>query len=121
MTVSKEVESEIRVLHFGEHWPIGTISNQLKVHEDVVKRVCGLLEPREPAEPRALLVDPVRDFIKETLDRYPRLVSTRLFDMVKPQPIKHFDRTVKGGFGVMLDDLVAAFMTLLVFAIWRAL
>lgn len=45
----------------------------------------------------------------------------RFFDMAKPQPIKHFDRTVKGGFGVMLDDLVAAFMTLLVFAIWRAL
>ncbi len=45
----------------------------------------------------------------------------RFFDMLKPPPINYFDRTIKGGFGVMLDDLVAAFMTLLVFAIWRSI
>lgn len=45
----------------------------------------------------------------------------RFFDMVKPPPINYFDRTVKGGFGVMLDDLVAAFMTLLTLAIWRTI
>jgi phosphatidylglycerophosphatase A len=32
----------------------------------------------------------------------------RLFDIWKPFPISYFDRTVKGGFGVMLDDLLAA-------------
>ena len=32
----------------------------------------------------------------------------RLFDIWKPWPIDYFDRTVKGGFGVMLDDLLAA-------------
>ena len=41
--------------------------------------------------------------------------------MVKPPPIGHFDRTIKGGFGVMFDDILAAFYTLLLFAIWRAL
>tara|TARA_R110001599_G_scaffold171353_1_gene362095 strand:- start:81144 stop:81668 length:525 start_codon:yes stop_codon:yes gene_type:complete len=45
----------------------------------------------------------------------------RFFDMVKPPPISYFDRRFKGGFGVMFDDLVAAFFTLLVFAIWRSL
>ncbi|SNT00168.1 phosphatidylglycerophosphatase A [Noviherbaspirillum humi] len=45
----------------------------------------------------------------------------RFFDMVKPPPIRQADRRFKGGFGVMLDDLVAAFFTLLVFAVWRAL
>jgi phosphatidylglycerophosphatase A len=45
----------------------------------------------------------------------------RFFDMVKPPPINYFDRTIKGGFGVMFDDLVAAFMTLLAFAIWRTI
>ncbi|MGN6083023.1 phosphatidylglycerophosphatase A family protein [Trinickia sp.] len=43
----------------------------------------------------------------------------RFFDMVKPPPIRYFDRRVKGGFGIMLDDLVAAFFTLLVIALWR--
>ncbi|MEC5216617.1 phosphatidylglycerophosphatase A [Actimicrobium sp. GrIS 1.19] len=45
----------------------------------------------------------------------------RFFDMVKPPPIGYFDRHFKGGFGVMWDDIVAAFFALLVFALWRAL
>ena len=40
----------------------------------------------------------------------------RFFDVAKPPPIRHIDRAVKGGFGVMLDDVVAAFYTLLVLA-----
>lgn len=45
----------------------------------------------------------------------------RLFDMIKPPPISYFDRRFKGGFGVMLDDIVAAFFTLLAIAIWRTI
>ena len=44
----------------------------------------------------------------------------RFFDAVKPPPIGYLDRRVKGGFGIMLDDLAAAFMSLLVIALWRA-
>lgn len=43
----------------------------------------------------------------------------RVFDMVKPPPIAYFDQHVKGGFGVMWDDIVAAFYTLLLFTVWR--
>lgn len=43
----------------------------------------------------------------------------RFFDMLKPPPIGYFDRRFKGGFGVMWDDIVAAFFTLLVFALWK--
>lgn len=32
----------------------------------------------------------------------------RLFDILKPWPIRYFDRTLKGGFGVMFDDFLAA-------------
>lgn len=45
----------------------------------------------------------------------------RFFDMVKPPPIAYFDRRFKGGFGVMWDDIVAAFFTLLVFALWKVI
>lgn len=41
----------------------------------------------------------------------------RLFDITKPQPIRWADSKVKGGFGVMLDDLLAAGYTLLALAI----
>ena len=32
----------------------------------------------------------------------------RLFDILKPWPIRYFDARFKGGFGVMFDDLLAA-------------
>lgn len=41
----------------------------------------------------------------------------RLFDILKPQPIRYYERRFRNGFGVMLDDLVAAFFTLLVLAV----
>lgn len=45
----------------------------------------------------------------------------RLFDILKPPPIRYYDRTVKGGFGVMFDDLIAAFYTLLALAIAKTM
>lgn len=35
-------------------------------------------------------------------------VLFRFFDILKPWPISWVDRRIKGGFGVMLDDIVAA-------------
>lgn len=43
----------------------------------------------------------------------------RLFDIWKPFPIRYFDRTVKGGFGVMLDDLLAAGYAIVVLVLAR--
>ncbi|PIT72112.1 phosphatidylglycerophosphatase A [Limnohabitans sp. G3-2] len=48
----------------------------------------------------------------------------RFFDAVKPGPVAWADRLFKGygwrgGFGILFDDLVAAFCTLLVLAFWR--
>jgi phosphatidylglycerophosphatase A len=41
----------------------------------------------------------------------------RFFDVVKPPPIRHFDRSMKGGLGVMFDDILAAAYTLLLMAV----
>ncbi len=45
----------------------------------------------------------------------------RLFDILKPPPIRQADRRFKSGFGVMFDDLLAAGYTLLVLALWKTL
>jgi len=45
----------------------------------------------------------------------------RFFDIVKPPPIRYFDRRLKNGFGVMFDDLLAAGYTLLVLAVGQRL
>ncbi len=39
-------------------------------------------------------------------------VLFRFFDMVKPWPIGWFDRRVHGGFGIMLDDVIAGLFAL---------
>jgi len=48
----------------------------------------------------------------------------RFFDAVKPGPVAWADELfhgfdARGGFGIMFDDLVAAFCTLVVIALWR--
>jgi phosphatidylglycerophosphatase A len=48
-------------------------------------------------------------------------VLFRFFDIVKPPPIRTVDRRFKGGFGVMADDLVAAFFALLAMALVKRL
>jgi phosphatidylglycerophosphatase A len=35
----------------------------------------------------------------------------RTFDIAKPWPISFIDRNIKGGFGVLLDDLVAGLLS----------
>jgi phosphatidylglycerophosphatase A len=50
----------------------------------------------------------------------------RYFDAVKPGPVGWADTLFhgfgwRGGLGVLIDDLVAAFCTLLVIALWRFL
>lgn len=50
----------------------------------------------------------------------------RYFDAAKPGPVAWADKTFKGlgaqgGFGIMFDDLVAAFCAVLVIAVWRIL
>lgn len=45
----------------------------------------------------------------------------RAFDVVKPPPIRQLERRMKGGFGVMFDDILAAGYTLLVLALAKKL
>jgi len=43
----------------------------------------------------------------------------RIFDIVKPPPIRQLDAALKNGVGVMVDDLLAAGYTLIVLALWQ--
>lgn len=56
-------------------------------------------------------IDPVRQAIAFLL--------FRLFDIVKPPPADIIDREWHNGFGVMADDIVAAFYTVVVIALWQ--
>lgn len=41
----------------------------------------------------------------------------RFFDILKPWPIKYLDQQVKGGFGIMIDDVLAGVMANIVLQI----
>lgn len=45
----------------------------------------------------------------------------RLFDIWKPGPVRASEHWMRGGFGVMLDDVLAGFMAMLCLAALRAL
>jgi phosphatidylglycerophosphatase A len=43
----------------------------------------------------------------------------RFFDILKPFPIRKLERTIKGGAGIMADDILAGIFTNLVIQIWK--
>jgi len=83
--ISPEQNAEVRRLFFAEHWKVGTIATALGLHPDTV-RAAVETERFNQHKPRALRpssLDPFLDFIRETLDRYPRLRATRIHDMIR--------------------------------------
>jgi len=82
--VTAEETAKILSLHHAEHWPVGTIGAQLGRHHDTVERVLaqsGLEVHKQSTRPR--LVDPFVPFLKETLEKYPRLRASRLWSMAR--------------------------------------
>jgi transposase len=82
--ICDELEARIRLLLTAENWPVNTVAAQLGVHHTVVERVrdrAGLPRPARP--PRPSLVDPFVPFITQTLEKYPRLCASRLYQMVR--------------------------------------
>ena len=84
--ISAEQRAEIRRLFYAEHWKVGTIASALSVHPDTVRRAIEAERfLAHLARPRPTKVDAFLPFIRETLAIYPRLRSTRLFEMLRPR------------------------------------
>jgi hypothetical protein len=84
--ITPEQHAEIRRLYFGEHWKVGTIATNLGVHHDTVRAAIALDTRALPrATCRRTQLDPFLPFIRETLERYPRLRATRLHAMLQPR------------------------------------
>jgi len=82
--IARALEAEILRLHQTEHWPVGTIAAQLRVHHSTVRRVLAQAgAPAAQPSPRPSIIDPYRAFIVETLTKYPTLRASRLYMMVR--------------------------------------
>ncbi len=84
--IPDELRSRIRRLFFAEHWKIGTISAELGVHHDTVSLA---IESQRfvniQYRTQASVLDPYKDLIKLTLTEHPKLLVTRLYDMITPR------------------------------------
>src|SRR5579864_6168247 len=81
--ITDEQVAEIRRLFHAEHWKIGTIASQLGLHAETVKASLQTDRFNDRSSRRQALTDPYIEFIRQTLDTYPRLRATRLFEMIK--------------------------------------
>lgn len=95
-----QLAAEIVRLHHAEKWKVGTIATQLGVHHSVVRRVLDALGlPVPKLAPRPSIVEPYLPFMRDTLERYPTLPASRLFQMVKergyPGQESHFRGLVR--------------------------
>jgi transposase len=81
--ISPEQTAEIRRLFFAEHWKVGTIATALGLHPDTVRRAVATEHFQRRQILRPSQTDPYLDFLRQTLERYPRLRATRLYEMVR--------------------------------------
>ena len=82
--IDPELVAKIRLLFFAEHWKIGTIATQLNLHHDTVRTALETDRFNRPKQDRAVRkTDPYVEFIRQTLVQYPRLRSTRIFQMIR--------------------------------------
>jgi transposase len=80
--IDLETVARIRQLHHGEGWSVGTIAAELGLHHGTVERALEE-KPKTALAPRTSLFDPYKDFVRDTLTRYPRLTATRLWHMLR--------------------------------------
>jgi len=82
--ISDGQRAQIRRYFYAEHWKIGTIAAELDLHRDAVALAVGTdaFTPRA-AIVRPSMLDPHRAFVAEQLAAHPKLLSTRLFEMIR--------------------------------------
>jgi transposase len=101
--ISDDVRARIRRFYFAEHWRVGTIATELGLHRDTVALA---IDTSRFANTRfraaSTLLDPYRDFVRATLEQYPRLRATRLLEMIRGRgyqgsvfPLRRYVRHVR--------------------------
>lgn len=79
-------EAEIIRLYFVEKWKVNTIAEHLSRHHSSIKRVINKYEsnlPEGSRKNRKSILDQYDNFIRETLQKYPRIAGSRIFHMLK--------------------------------------
>ena len=82
--VPAELEAEIVRLHFASNMRIGEIARNVDVHHCVVRRVIALQKvPAPSVSLRASKLDAYREWMRDMLEKYPKIRATRLYAMAQ--------------------------------------
>ena len=93
--IGPDEAAEIRRQFFAEHWKIGTIASQMHLSWDTVRLALQTDRFNRASQLRACLTDPYIDFIKATLERYPELRATRIYEMLRDRGFAGKERAVR--------------------------
>ena len=91
MAISEDQKAKILRYYHVEKWRVGTIARQLGVHHTTVDRALsetGIV--KKSGFKKGSIIDEYLPFILMTLEKFPKLTSSRLYDMV-------CERGYKGG------------------------
>jgi transposase len=92
--------AEIRRLFYAEHWRIGTIARELGLHAQTVRAALETEHFNRRSLVRKTQLDPYLPFVRATLEQYPRLRATRLYEMLRargyPGSVTQLRRLVRG-------------------------
>ncbi len=81
--LSSDLRAQIRHWFYAEHWKVGTIAQQLGLHPDTVRPALDTEQFNRVKALRPLVTDPYVEFIQQTLQQYPRLRATRIYQMIR--------------------------------------
>lgn len=87
--ISFEIENDIVLRRRRDNWSVGTIARYVRQHRDVVRRVLRKYEllddgrTRSEGLVRTSIVDPYRQFLSDTLEEFPEICASRLYDMIR--------------------------------------
>jgi len=100
--IDLETRAKIRRLFYADHWKIGTIARELSLHPDTVARAVETERFNRDKAPRPDVVAPYAAYIREIINKYPRLCATRVFHMIRDRgyknsvdPVRRFIATVR--------------------------
>jgi transposase len=80
--ISPELITRIRHLFYAEHWKIGTIAAELDLHHQTIRQAVETDRFHRTQVLRPTKADPYIEFIQATLQQYPRLRATRIYQML---------------------------------------
>lgn len=110
--IAPETTAEIRRLHYAEHWKIGTIATELGLSWDTVRLALESDRFGRPRALRAFRTDAYVGFIQATLERYPELRATRIYEMLRERGFTGKVRSVRRAVARLRPTARPAFLRL---------